>query len=100
MFNRHCKECGKPFTAKVRSAVFCSGPCRRTHGNRRAMRGAELYDLVMEWRFARNVAQERKTYSLLCTLAGRFNDADKARGRRSWSSSARMAGMAQSRVGR
>lgn len=100
MLSRNCKECGRPFEVKVRSAVFCSSPCRRTHGNRRAMRGAELYDLVMEWRFARDVATERKTYSLICTLAGRFNEDDKARGRRSWSSSKRMAGLAQSRVGR
>ncbi len=99
MHKRTCKECQNPFAAKVASAVFCSAPCRKVHSNRRAMRGAEIYDLAMEWRFARDVATERKTYSHLCTLLGRFNDKDKAEGRRSWSPSARMAAI-NSRVGR
>lgn len=100
MFKRTCWECAKPFDAKVRTAVFCSGPCRKTHGNRRAGRGAQVIDLLMEMRFARSAAAERKTWSLLCTFLGRFNDEDKAAGRRSWSSSRRMEALATSRVGR
>ena len=96
---RHCQECSNPFQSLSRETVFCSAPCRKTHGNRRAMRGAEIYDLCMEMRFARSKAAERKTWSALCTLLGRFNDDDKAAGRRSWSPSARMAGI-NSRIGR
>lgn len=99
MFTRTCKECHKPFEAKVASAVFCSDPCRKANWNRRAGWGIEIIDLAMEWRFARSEATKQKTYSHLCTRLGRFNDADKAAGRRSWSSSARL-GRVNSRVGR
>ena len=99
MYARHCKECGKPFTAKRREAVFCSGPCRKANWNRRANWGITVIDLLMEWRFDRSTASKRRSWSHLCTHLGRFNDEDKAAGRRSWSSSARMAAV-NSRVGR
>lgn len=96
---RHCRECGQPFAAKRAHGHFCASACRSKYNNRRIQRGGEVYDLAMEWRFARNTATERKTYSMLCTLLGRFNDEDKERGRRSWSPSSRMMAI-NSRVGR
>lgn len=47
MANRVCKECGKGFQSRQYNADFCSGPCRRVFNNRRATRGATLYDLTM-----------------------------------------------------
>lgn len=96
---RACRECGSAFPRGHRSSEFCSLSCRRIYNNRRAMRGGEIYDLAMEMRFDRKTAKDRKTFSHLCTLLGRFNDEDRARGRRSWSSSKRMSNI-NSRVGR
>jgi hypothetical protein len=94
-----CRECGASYPRRAKPSEFCSQACRRIYNNRRAMRGAEIYDLAMEMRFDRKTAKERRTFSHLCTLLGRFNEDDKARGRRSWSSSRRMANI-NSRVGR
>jgi len=46
-FKRICIECRKGFTARQYSADFCGAECRRTFNNRRATRGAALYDLLM-----------------------------------------------------
>jgi predicted nucleic acid-binding Zn ribbon protein len=45
--NRECRECGKEFVARQRTAQFCSDPCRAAFNRRRRDRGAELYDFVM-----------------------------------------------------
>lgn len=47
MANRECKECGKGFQTRQYNADFCGAACRRVFNNRRATRGATLYDLVM-----------------------------------------------------
>ena len=54
---QHCQECGEPFTAKKHHAKFCSTSCRKTWNNRRAMRGAQLYDAVMAMRYDRKKAK-------------------------------------------
>lgn len=95
----HCRECGTAYPLRAKPSEFCSLECRRTFNNRRAMRGSEIYDLAMEMRFDRKTAKARKTFSHLCTLLGRFHDDDKARGRKSWSSSRRLSNI-NSRVGR
>lgn len=43
----HCSECGKEFRKKAYNSEFCGGACRRVFNNRRAVRGAILYDLTM-----------------------------------------------------
>ena len=42
-----CLECGANFTAKGYGKDFCGASCRQKFNNRRATRGAALYDLVM-----------------------------------------------------
>lgn len=42
-----CKECGGDFDSRQYNASFCSDGCKRTFNNRRAKRGAILYDLLM-----------------------------------------------------
>ena len=42
-----CIECGGSFQPRQYSADFCGAPCRQAFNNRRARRGAILYDLVM-----------------------------------------------------
>lgn len=53
-----CLECGKDFRRRGHNGTFCGGVCRRVFNNRRALRGALIYDLTMianyhddaEWR--------------------------------------------------
>lgn len=85
-----CKECGETFSARRIEAAFCCNACKGTYNNRRANRGAALYDLVMEMRYDRPAAKERESFTQLCALAAQFHDEDKAQGKRSWSSSVRM----------
>lgn len=42
-----CIECTKEFERATYRASFCGGKCRRDFNNRRATRGAILYDLAM-----------------------------------------------------
>lgn len=81
-----CLECGNAFQRGARLAEFCSRKCVRDWNNRRAVRGAELYDLLMVTRFDRQAATENKVWRTINRLAGRYRDEDKARreGRRSW----------------
>lgn len=45
--NRTCLECKGTFTSRQFTADFCRATCRRAFNNRRAQRGAALYDLLM-----------------------------------------------------
>lgn len=81
-----CLECGEPFTAKRSGAEFCSRKCVRAWNNRRMLRGAELYDLLMVQRYERERATANKVWRTINRLAAHYRDEDKARrgGRRSW----------------
>jgi hypothetical protein len=61
--------------------------------NRRAARGAELYDLFMLHRFERDTAKAMRAMSVMNRLASQWRQEDKARrdGRRSWTSAARVS---------
>lgn len=58
MYNKTCKECGTEFTAKKIEAKFCCQQCRLAFNNRRRDRGAVLYDVLMNCRYDRDVAQQ------------------------------------------
>lgn len=47
MAKHTCKECNGTFESRQYNASFCGDGCKRTFNNRRAQRGAILYDLVM-----------------------------------------------------
>lgn len=79
-----CRECGQPFEAKRTTRQFCGPACRSGFNNRKATRGAQLYDLVMSMRFVR--AEAKDALFLLCRAAARFkaeDERDRA-GRPSW----------------
>ena len=82
----HCRECGDTYTRHHPTALFCGPACRKRFNNRRMVRGAELYDLVMAWRFERNKADDADMRGLIGRVAAGFRAADKARraGRKSW----------------
>lgn len=86
MRKRTCIECGEVFTSPKPHAEFCCQPCRKEFNNRRAMRGAQLYDLFMTMRFDRQAAADNHVWSTLCSVASAFRDSDKSArgGRRSW----------------
>ena len=82
-----CRECGAAYQAPSnRLRQFCSTACRRTFNNRRATRGADVYDLVMSLRFDREEAKARGIFSLLCRMASNFRAIDhrERQGRKSW----------------
>lgn len=81
-----CLECGRAYAALRAHSGFCSPACRRAFNNRRAMRGAELYDLFMAHRFDRARAQRLKLMGVLNRMASNFRgqDHEQRAGRRSW----------------
>jgi hypothetical protein len=81
-----CLECGQPFPRGKRAAEFCGRKCVRAWNNRRMVRGAELYDLLMVTRFDRSLAARFKVWRTVNRLASHFRDDDKVKrdGRRSW----------------
>jgi hypothetical protein len=81
-----CRECGCPINSGRTGVYFCSPEHRKTWNNRRAVRGAELYDLFMANRFERQLATDKHMWSIMTNLASAYRDADKAlrSGRRSW----------------
>ena len=84
--SRGCRECGAKFQLQRASREFCCAACRRVFNNRRMLRGAEFYDLVMATRFDRSAAQQNGAWSLLCRMAASFRYADQRErdGRPSW----------------
>lgn len=81
---RHCRECGSPLTSA--RAEFCAVACRRAWNNRRAMRGAELYDLFRALRRDRREATERGLWKDICRLEEKWQIEDQRDrpGRRSY----------------
>lgn len=73
-------------------AEFCGQACRKAWNNRRLVRGAELYDLVMALRWDRAAATGLHVFTALSRMAAGFRreDLDQRAGRRSWSPPARV----------
>lgn len=78
-----CKECGEGFTSRQYNADFCGGACRRVFNNRRATRGATLYDLTM-LAAAENVEASTKAELLYraTTLVARWHIEDQRAARK------------------
>lgn len=83
---RQCAECGALFTPRQDGQLFCSCDCNKAFQNRRAVRGAELYDVFMALRFERDKAKSEALWTLCCSLARHYRDEDKhtRAGRKSW----------------
>lgn len=83
---RQCQECGHEILLTQASRFLCSDPCRTAFNNRRKKRGAEIYDLVMAWRYERGLAKALGLFKLICRLASvwRQEDRDEREGRNSW----------------
>jgi hypothetical protein len=83
---RGCLECGTPLPAASASSEFCAKACRKAWHNRRAIRGAELYDLFMATRFDRATAKALHLWRIINRLASMFREEDRKErgGRMSW----------------
>lgn len=81
-----CLECGAPYAAATAHAEFCGAACRRAWNNRRASRGAAVYDLFMATRYQRHLVAPLKLWRALNRLAAQFRreDSQARAGRRSW----------------
>jgi hypothetical protein len=83
---RCCAECGQEFTSIRRWAEFCSPACRSAFNNRRNVRGAQVYDLLMALRYERDEATRLGVWTDLTRLAAHYKlqDERERAGRKSW----------------
>jgi len=82
-----CLECGGPLpVAAQKGQEFCCTACRKAFNNRRAVRGAELHDLFMAHRFARDEATELGVLQAMNRMASNWREEDRRHrdSRRSW----------------
>lgn len=81
-----CRECGGPHAPARAGGEFCGSACRMAWNNRRAARGAELYDLLMACRYERPRAAALKLWRFVWRLAAQYRaeDFDQRDGRPSW----------------
>jgi hypothetical protein len=90
MTKHTCTECGTEFTPGRKNEHFCSTACRKAFNNRRAVRGAILYDAVMAKRYDRKGEftglSEKELRNIVDHLAMAWNEDDKVNrdGRRSY----------------
>ncbi|MDR3495332.1 MAG: transcriptional regulator [Ancalomicrobiaceae bacterium] len=80
-----CLECGLPVNNPLAHG-FCSTRCRKAWNNRRMVRGAEFYDLLMALWCERGAAKKAHVFGLIWRIAKRLRqeDVDQRAGRRSW----------------
>lgn len=83
---RICRECGCDISALKKGATFCSPDHRKAFNNRRMIRGAELYDLIMAQNYERELRKPEALMSVISNLARAYRDSDKVLrdGRKSW----------------
>lgn len=81
-YAKQCHECGGAYQSRQYSSEFCGTPCRRKFNNRRATRGAALYDLVMIERHDRDAFTRSRLEGRLEKLISKW-DAQDAK-RRTW----------------
>jgi hypothetical protein len=83
---KSCRECGASYAAQRATREFCCTACRRAFSNRRMLRGANFYDLIMAMRFDRAAAADEGAWTLLCKMAAAFKAEDDRQrgGRKSW----------------
>jgi hypothetical protein len=81
-----CRECGIDISDKRQGAVFCSAEHRKAWNNRRMIRGAEVYDLLMANRYEREKSTALGVWSIATNLLRAYRDSDRKLrdGRQSW----------------
>lgn len=78
---RQCRECGADFLPRHPSQDFCSPAHGKLFNNRRAVRGAELYDLFCGLRTERAESKALGVWTEMCRLELRWKEEDGGRRR-------------------
>lgn len=73
-----CWETGKSLEDAYPGSRFINQGARQDWNNRRKMRGAAVYDLLMGWRYDRPVATALGVFSTVCSLLRQWHEEDKA----------------------
>ena len=84
---RCCAECGvglPPAKPNAPHQRFCGAACRKRFNNRRATRGAELFDYYMSMRYQRATHGGNIAVMNQMALAWRDEDRAEREGRQSW----------------
>lgn len=82
---RICYETGKALPENApASSRFINADARQAWNNRRKVRGAQLYDIFMAYRYDRGAAKVLKLFSVMCKLAQTWREEDKSLGRTSF----------------
>lgn len=81
-YKRTCLECNGGFVSRQYSADFCCAACRRTFNNRRAQRGAALYDLLMIEATDPDAFQKHRLDGRVSAMVEAFKREDEAEGRK------------------
>jgi hypothetical protein len=82
-----CSECGETFeTQSHNPSKFCCSSCRKTWQNRRMLRGAILYDMMMEHRYNRKAEDSSEIRNVMYSLLAewRAEDQEERIGKRTW----------------
>ena len=90
---RACRECGKGVGGLRVDKAFCTSKCRSSFNQRRARRGAEIYDMFMTMRYERTLSTRAKAlWFIACRMANHWREEDVLRreGRLSWRDPTRM----------
>lgn len=74
--DKPCRECQSAFQPRHPSQEYCSTNCGRIFNNRRAVRGAELYDLFCALRSERKLSGEIGIWTEMCRLELRWKEED------------------------
>lgn len=80
---RHCRECGGSLAGKDVRADFCSTPCRSKWWRRAQIRGGRVFQLLIDWRHARNKSWEgpRNQLSEIAHIVDEWITEDREAGR-------------------
>ena len=75
-----CNECAAEYIAQRAASRFCGTKCRKDYNNRRALRGAQLYDAMMGLRHDKKAARDAGLdYTAVCSLVKKYADEDGKR---------------------
>lgn len=82
---RQCLECGDAYQPRHPAQLFCCAAHGKAFNNRRAVRGAEIYDLFCALRNDRPEAKRLGVWTEMCRLELNWRDDDQRAGRRTQS---------------
>lgn len=65
---RPCAECGCLFYPRTPAQIFHNEDCKRRHHNRKTVRGRDVHDLLLEWRYGKSREVKADALTELCQI--------------------------------